>query len=354
MTSMPHPGPIRDEVVLGVDTHKHSHAAVVLTGAGVYLGGQQFPATRAGYAQLIEWAAGLGRLRRAGVEGTGSYGAGLTRALTAAGIEVADINRPDRAARRRRGKTDLVDAEAAARTVLAGKATVIPKTGNGAVETIRILKIAKDSAVKAQVQAINQLKAILITTEPALRELLEPLSKAKLLHRCTQLDPAGHHPVTAAAIHTLRLLARRAQYLGQEIRSLQQQLTHTITQTAPQLLHLAGIGPDTAATLLITAGDNPHRLHSEASFAALCGVSPIEASSGKTRRHRLNRGGHRQANAALYLATLTNLRWNPQTRAYKTRRTAQGLSTREIIRCLKRYLARSAYRIIRDAIPTPA
>jgi transposase len=354
MTSMPHTGPPRDEVVLGVDTHKDFHAAVAITDTGVYLGGRQFPATWAGYAQLIGWAQGLGRLRRAGVEGTGSYGAGLARALRAAGIEVADINRPDRATRRRQGKTDLVDAEAAARTVLAGKATVVPKTGDGTVETMRIIKIAKDSAVKAQIQAINQLKAILVTADPALREPLEPLSRAKLLHHCAELDPAGHHPVTAAAICTLRLLARRAQYLGQEIRSLQRQLTHAVGHSAPRLLDLDGIGPDTAATLLITAGDNPHRLRSEGSFAALCGVSPVEASSGKTRRHRLNRGGDRQANAALYMATLTNLRWNPHTQAYKARRTTEGMSTREIIRCLKRYLARSVYRIIREAIPTPA
>lgn len=355
MTSMPDSVMAgHGEVVLGVDTHKDFHAAVVLTDLGVVVGGQLFPATAVGYQQLIVWAQSLGGLRRAGVEGTGSYGAALTRALQAAGVEVADINCPDRSARRRRGKTDLVDAEAAARTVLAGRATIVPKAGDGAVEVMRMLKIAKDSAVKARVQAINQLKSVLINAEPALREQLAPLGIGPLIRRCAELDPAGDTGVTATVMHTLRLLACRARYLSEEIRGLKQRITDAVRQTAPQLLELHGIGPDSAAVLLITAGDNPQRLRSEASFAALCGVSPVQASSGKTQRHRLNRGGQRQANAALFRAVVTGLRWDPRAREYMSRRTTEGLSKLEIIRCLKRYLARSVFRIICASMPASA
>ncbi|ASW57397.1 IS110 family transposase [Plantactinospora sp. KBS50] len=334
------------EVVLGVDTHKDVHVAVVLTTLGVLLAGRDFPTTKSGYRDMVMWARSYGPLRLAGVEGTGSYGAGLTRLLRAAGVHVIEVNRPDRSVRRRRGKSDAVDAEAAARAVLAGDATALPKTADGLVEAMRIFKTAKDSAVKARVQAINQLKAIVVTAEPALREALALLNTSRLVARCCQLDVDAQDAVTAASLYTLRQLARRIQHLETEIRDLQHRIAGAVQSTAPELLRISGVGPDTAATLLIAAGDNPGRLASEASFAALCGVSPVEASSGKTQRRRLNRGGHRQANAALYRAVLIGLRWNPRTRDYMQRRTAEGLSKREIIRCLKRYLARAIYRII--------
>jgi transposase len=316
-----------------------------------------FPASGAGYRALLAWACGHGPVGRAGVEGTGSYGAALARQLRRAGVQVIEVNRPDRAARRRRGKTDAVDAEAAARAVLDGRATVTPKNADGPVETLRLFKVAKDSAVKARTQAINQLKAVLVGANPELRESLAGLGRATLIRRCAQLpdsDPTtGGGDVAATIAYTLRLLARRIQHLTAEINDLTGRITDAVECRAPQLLQRRGVGPDSAAALLITAGDNPQRLDHDAAFAALCGASPIQASSGKTRRHRLNRGGDRQANAALYRIALTRLRCDPRTRNYLDRRTTEGKTRREAIRCIKRYIAREIYSLIRNA-PTLA
>jgi transposase len=291
-----------EETILGVDTHKDTHVAAVLTVLGALVETRSFPATAAGYRQLLAWARSFGVLRRAGVEGTGCYRAALSRYLRGEQVQVLEVNRPDRASRRRRGRSDPVDAEAAARVVLAAPAGLTPKTGDGPVEVLRVFKLARDWSVKARTQAINQLRAVLICADPALRESLSGLGRATLIRRCAELpDPAAGPDITAAAvIHTLRLLARRIGQLTTEAGDLQQRMTRVIHAHAPQLLDQLGVGPDNAATLLIAAGDNPDRLASDASFAALCGVSPIEASSGKTTRRRLNRGGNRQANSALY------------------------------------------------------
>ncbi|WP_232295546.1 IS110 family transposase, partial [Parafrankia sp. EUN1f] len=306
-----------DDVVLGVDTHKDLHVAAVLTPVGALLASATFPTTADGYAHLLAWAREHGTLRRAGVEGTSSYGAALTRHLLAAGIAVSEVNRPDRAARRRRGKTDTLDAEAAARAVLAGQATAIAKTGDGPAEMARMLRLAKTSAVKARTQAVNQLKAVLVRADPALRESLTGLGPMTLVRRCAALDDVAPLDAPTTARYTLRRLATRILQLTDEVNDLNRQLTTLLTRHAPVLLTRVGVGPDTAAALLIAAGDNPQRLASDASFAALCGVSPIEASSGKTHRHRLNRGGDRQANAALHRIVITRLRCDPRTRAYQ-------------------------------------
>jgi transposase len=334
------------EVVLGVDTHKDLHAAAVINPLGVLLSSKMFPATTAGYRALLAWVDTFGVLRRAGVECTGSYGAALARHLRAAGVEVIEVNQPDKATRRRRGKTDTLDAEAAARAVLSGRASATAKAGDGPVEMLRMFKLAKASAVKARTQTINQLKAVLIAADPQLRETLSGLSNLLLIRRCTQLDIDTPQDTTSAAAYTLRLLARRILALTDEIRDLEHQITTTVTSHTPHLLTRRGIGPDNAAALLIAAGDNPDRLRSEASFAALCGVSPLEASSGKTSRRRLNRGGDRQANSALYRIALSRLRWDTRTRDYLTRRITEGKTRREAIRCLKRYIAREIYQII--------
>jgi transposase len=329
----------------------------VLSTLGARLGSTNFPATAAGYRALLAWAGTLGVLRRAGVEGTGSYGAALARHLQAAGVQVIEVNAADKATRRRRGKTDTLDAEAAARAVLSGRATGSAKTGTGPVEMLRMFKLAKASAVKARTQTIHQLKAVLVTADPALREALSGLTNTMLIRRCAQLELTTPDDVTSAAIYTLRLLARRILQLSEEIHDLVHRITDTITTHCPTLLTRRGIGPDNAATLLITVGDNPDRLRSEASFAALCGVNPLEASSGKTSRRRLNRGGDRQANAALYRITLSRLRWDVQTRNYLARRITEGKTRRETIRCLKRYIAREIYQIITsppDAEPSAA
>jgi transposase len=334
------------EVIVGVDTHKDFHVAAAITTLGVLLGSKTFPTTQAGYRALVTWARGFGSVRRAGVECTGSYGAALARHLANAHIEVFEVNQPDKANRRRRGKNDTIDAEAAARAVLTGRAHALPKTGDGPVEMLRMFKLAKNSATKARSQAINQLKAILVAADPKLRDQLRGLSTDKLVKHCDQLTPAAPTDGTTATIYTLHLLARRIRQLTREIADLQAQISALLADHNPQLLGTYGVGPDTAAALLIAAGDNPERLGTEASFAALCGVSPIEASSGKTQRHRLNRGGDRQANCALHTIVLSRLRWDQRTRDYVQRRTADGKTRREAIRCLKRYVAREIYQII--------
>lgn len=227
--------------------------------------------------------------------------------------------------------------------MLSGQATGLAKSGDGAVETIRMFKIAKDSAVKARTQAINQLKAVLVRADPALRESLSGLGRVALIRRCAALPPTTDHSTHAATIAVLRSLARRVLALTDETRTLEQQMSSAIAACAPQLLDQYGVGPDTAAALLITAGDNPDRLTNQAAFAALCGVNPIEASSGKTTRRRLNRGGDRRANSALYTIVLTRLGRDQRTRDYATKRTAEGKSTKETIRCLKRYVTRQIF-----------
>jgi transposase len=349
-----HPHTDSQEIVLGVDTHKDLHVAAVITILGVLLGSRSFPATAAGYQQMLAWATGFGVLRQAGVEGTGSYGAALTRCLHAAGVTVMEVNQPDKAHRRRRGKTDTIDAEAAARAVISGRASALAKAADGPVAMLRMFKLAKASAIKSRAQAINQLKAVIVSAEPTLREALAGLSNAKLIRACTELAPDSPADPSTAASYTLRLLARRIQHLTGEIDDLTLRITDAITTCVPTLLQCYGVGPDTAAALLITAGDNPERLHSEASFAALCGVSPLEASSGKTQRRRLNRGGDRQANSALYTITLARLRWDTRTRDYIQRRTTEGKTPREAIRCLKRYIAREIYQHITKPPPHPS
>jgi transposase len=335
-------------VTIGVDTHKDLHVAAARDQLGRRRATTQVPVTSAGYAQLLAWAASLGQVQAWGVEGTGSYGAGLARFLVAHGQQVVEINRPDRAARRRRGKSDPVDADAAARAVQAGEATGIPKAQDGVVEMLRALRAARQTAVKARTQAINALKGLLITAPDELREQLGGLSTSKLIAAAAALAPGALHTPTAATMLALRSLAERYQHLDAEITLLTGKLDTLTAKAAPALRALLGVGPDSAAALLVTAGDNPGRLRSEAAFAALCGSSPVEASSGKTRRHRLNRGGDRQANAALHRVVIVRLRWHQLTRDYVARRTAEGKTSKEIIRCLKRYIAREVFAALRQ------
>lgn len=334
------------EAILGVDTHKDFHVAALVSVLGVRLDWRRFPATAGGYRQLLAWAGALAVVRRAGVEGSHCFGAALTRHLRAAGLQVIEVNQPDKAERRRRGKSDALDAEAAARAVLSGRATAAAKSSDGPVEMIRLFNLAKASAIKSRTQAINQLKAVLIGTEPALRESLSGLSNAKLLRACAALDTDTPADPCAAAAYTLRLLARRIIALSAEATELDRQISAAVNACTPELLTQKGVGPDTAAALLLAAGDNPHRLTTEGSFAALCGVSPVEMSSGKTQRRRLNRGGDRQANSALYTVVISRLRWDQRTRDYVERRITEGKTRREAIRCLKRYVARELYQLI--------
>lgn len=294
----------------------------------------------------MAWARSFGSVRRAGVERTGSYGAALARHLRAEGIEVTEVNQPDKATRRRRGKIDAIDAEAAARAVLSGLATATAKASDGPVETLRLPKLAKGSAIKSRTQAINQLKSVPVSADAALRESLAGVSNPHLIKQCAELDDTETAGPAGTARHVLKLLARRIQHLTGEIDDLNKRIAEGVEASVPGLLDVRGVGPDSAAALLISVGDNPERLTNEASFAALCGTSPVEASSGKTQRRRLNRGGDRQANAALYRIVLSRLRWDDRSQDYLRRRLAEGKTRREIIRCLKRYVAREIYRLI--------
>jgi transposase len=339
--------PKKRRIVGGVDTHADTHHAAVELMNGGRIADAQFPATGQGYEQLLEWMRSFGRLHAAGIEGTGSYGAGLVRYLRDQGVDVIEVNRPDRRQRRSLGKSDPLDAYAAADAVLAGRARALPKGSDGIVESIRAVHLARAGAMKARTACINELRSLLITAPAELREQMAGLSTQALTTVCARLRPAAGiaDPLQGTKL-ALRSLARRYQTLTIEIEDLDLHLKALITQARPDLLTVHGIGPETAAQLLITCGDNPDRLTSPAAFAALCGVAPIPASSGKTNRHRLSRGGDRQANRALYIITLARMASNARTRAYVARRTTEGKSKKEIIRCLKRYIARELFKIL--------
>ena len=346
-----------EAVIVGVDTHKAEHYAVALDGLGRRLGELTLAANPDGYAGLLTWMLQFGSIFQFGVEGTGSYGSGLARFLRRNGHTVVEVSRPPRKGDRRRvGKSDAIDAEHAARAVLAGTATATPKLADGIVEAIRLVKIARDTAVKAQTQAMLTLKSILVTADDAWRAELEPLTDFRLIQACADLAVADDIADPAAAMaHVLCAMARRWLQLHAEIAVHSRQLKRLTSAAAPQLIAAFGIGPDSAAELLVTAGDNGDRIRSEAALAKLCGACPIPASSGQTTgRHRLNRGGNRQANAALYRVIVVRLRWHPPTIAYAQRRTAEGLSKREIIRCLKRFLVREVYRLLPQPSSAPA
>lgn len=306
------------------------------------------PTTTKGYRELVRWAEGFGPVRCAGVEGTGSYGAGLARFLKTAKIAVVEVQRPKRRHLRRRGKSDdPIDAEKAARAALAGEAAGVPKSGDGRVEMIRTLRSARRSAVKARVQAANLLQAMLLTAPEELRRRLRGLSTKELVTTAARFRPSGDpKDVEATTRFALRSVARRHEALSEEIAELDAQLKRLVEKASPGLVSLPGVGTHHAATLLVLAGDNPERLRSEASFASLCGVSPIEASSGKVVRHRLNRGGNRDANRALHMICVVRMGSDRRTKAYVLRRLAEGKSKWEIMRCLKRYIAREVYRVL--------
>lgn len=360
MTSMTQTAPM---VIGGVDTHGDTHHGAVVDQVGRHLADAQVPATAAGYRALLAWLSSHGQLARVGVEGTGAYGAGLARYLHQQQVEVVEVDRPDRKTRRAKGKSDPIDAYAAATAALNGTATGTPKTRDGHVEAIRTLRVARNSAVKSRTQAMNQLRAEIRTAPQELREALAGLSATQLVRTCARLRPAlsgadlataGPQEAVLAAVKTsLRTLAQRHQSLTDQIHDLDEAITPLVRAAAPQLLDLPGVGVHSAAQFLVTFGDNPDRIGSEAAFARLCGVAPIPASSGRTDRHRLNRGGDRAANHALHMVIINRLGHHPPTQAYMHRRNGgQRLSKREVIRCLKRYLAREIYHALRN--PQPA
>lgn len=340
-------------VTVGVDTHRDFHVAAVTDHLGTVLETATFEATANGYHQLRGWVETFGPVNAVGVEGTGSWGKGLTRHLTDHDLTVIEVIRPNRQTRRRYGKTDTIDAIAAARAVLNGEATSQPRTTNGPIESLRLLKIARRSAKRHQTAVANQINAIIVTAPEPLRSTLQHHTTLQRVATAARYRPGDPTNPYHAAKHALKALARRHQHLTQELNELDHHVTTLTTTIAPKpLLAETGIGPVIASDLLITAGTNPHRLHSEAAFAALCGVSAVDASSGQQTRHRLNRGGDRQANAALHRAVIVRLRYHQPTRDYMTKRLTQGKTRRETIRCLKRLLARKIYRHITKNPPS--
>ena len=332
-------------VIGGIDTHTDLHQAAVIDGIGRHLATEAFETTPQGYQRLLDWLRSHGEVLAVGIEGTGAYGAEIARFLTAHDVMVIEVDRPDRKARRDNGKSDPVDAYAAATAVLSGRAGGTPKSRDGIVEAIRILRVVRKSAVKARTQTINQIRTLIVTAPSVVREKLRGLSARELVDTLAHSRPTGelHDPALAVRI-VLRRLARRYQALDKEIKNADKEIGPLVTQAAPRLVALPGVGPETAGQLLTTAGDNPDRLRSEAAFAHLCGAAPIPASSGRTNRHRLNRGGDRQANNALHTIVLVRMKYDQRTQEYVARRTAQGMTKKDIVRCLKRFVAREVYK----------
>lgn len=337
-------------IVVGVDTHQRTHHAAVLDMAGVVIADREFPATDAGHQAMLDWANDHGLIDRFGVESTGSYGAGLTRLLLVAGVDVVEVNRPDKTVRSRDGKSDPIDAEAAARAVLSGRATAHPKVTTGVIESMRILLVARNSAMKARTAAISQLRDIVTTAPAEIHDTLIVLTGKTRIARAAALRPdmTRLSDPTQTTKLALRNLARRIQTLTQEADDAEKILAGFVAETVPTLLQRPQIGTLTAAQLAVTAGQNLDRFRNEAAFAKLTGTAPLPASSGKSRRMRLNRGGDRQANHALYMIAIGRLINDPETRAYAARRETKDFSRRDVIRCLKRAIARETYNALKQ------
>lgn len=340
-------------VTAGADTHKDTHAVAALDGTGRLLGVSEFAATAAGYRQIQQWLEEFGKVGCVGIEGTGSYGAGLARHLSSAGIRVVEVSCPNRQLRRRRGKSDPVDAEAAARATLSGQALGTPKSQDGPIEAMRLVRVERRSAIKARTQAANQLHGTLASAPESLRQRFRGRTVKAIVKTANSfriIEPIESLDTTIR--YVLRGLARRWLMLNEEVERLNTLLAEMVNLIAPQLTAEVGIGTEVASALLVAVGDNPERLKSEAAFAAMCGVSPVDASSGRQRRHRLNRGGNRDANRALWVIAFVRLRCDRRTKDYAERRTQEGLSRLEILRCLKRYIARDLFKMLRPVAIT--
>ena len=332
----------------GVDTHLDVHVAAALDPLGALLGTERFDTDPARYKVLLIWLEGFGALTQGwgGGHGLVCGGAGGDF-LRRADVVVIEVDRPNRAERRRSGKSDPLDAVEAARAAISGRAQRATKSRDGAIEAIRVLVVAKRSARGARVKALTQMRHLVITAPDQLRCRLKGLTVAALIAEAARLRPSRSGDLVMAA-HKASLcsLARRIQGLEDEIAELDERIEKLVKAAAPELLARFGVGPDTAAALLVSAGDNPERLRSEAAWAHLCGVAPIRASSGKVTRHRLDRGGDRQANAALWRIVMVRIAHDPRTTAYFERKVKEGRSKRDVIRLLKRYVARELYRYL--------
>lgn len=338
------------QVVGGVDPHADTIHVAAITATGKVIGDAEFPTTMRGYRGAVGFLTGCGAVLRIGVEGAAGYGAGITRALIATGIAVVEVERPTRSARRRAGKSDRLDAYHAARAVLAERSSPVK---DPAVDGLRALQAARRSAVKARTAAGNQINSLLVMAPDPIRAKFRGLTteqRVSALHRCRGFYA---DPIIADTMLALTMLAERHRDLGRQITTLTARIDPLVTTLNPALRAAFGVGPDVAAQLLITAGNNPDRLVSEASFAALCGVAPVPASSGKTRRYRLSRGGDRRANHAVHTIALVRMSHDPTTRAYISRQLDRGRSNKEILRILKRAICREIYRHLTRPCPVP-
>lgn len=335
-------------VVGGVDTHKDIHVAAVVDEYDRVMGSAFFATTRLGYQQMLEWMNTFGVVSRVGVECTGTYGAGLVRYLLQMKIEVLEVTAPDKMERRKRGKSDTIDAESAAHAAFSLIRTVTPKTRNGMIESLRVLKTCRRSAITARKIALQMIQTNIVSAPDKLREQLRSMTRMQLIRTLASWkpDPIKYRNIEDAYRIALKSLAQRYLELHSEVADLNSMIISIVDEVAPELIKQRGIGYESATQFLITAGDNPMRLKSEAGFAALCGVSPVPVSSGKTNRYRLNRGGDRAANSALHIVALTRLRTDGRTQEYVTKKITEGHTKLEAIRCIKRYISREVYKLI--------
>jgi transposase len=336
-------------VVGGVDTHRDVNVAAVVDMNGGLLGVESFPTTAAGHRCLSSWMSGFGAIERVGIEGTGAYGAGIARHFLAADVAVIEVDRPDRQQRRRHGKSDQLDAIEAARGALSGRCAGQAKSADAHAEALRALLVAKRSARSTRIRTIVQLRHLMFTAPDELRSRLGALSATRLVNEAAKLRPRDRSDVALHGIKTAAvILARRVHALDAELAVIDEQLELLVKAAAPELLSIFGVGVDTAAVLVVTAGDNPQRITTEGAWAMLCGIAPIPATSGKIdNRFRLNSGGDRHANNAIWRIVITRLgQHEPRTVTYMTRRLAEGKSKRYIIRSLKRYVARETFRAL--------
>ena len=336
------------QIIGGVDTHQDLHTAAVVSHDGTVLGTESFSTTRAGYRAMLRWFRSHGELLRVGVESTGTYGAGITRHLALSGIPVLEVTGPDPASRRAKGKDDALDAISAAEAARTRRRVQVAKDRSGTVEALRVLRTTRKTAIKCRRAALQQLHNTIVAAPEEVRDQVRNLTRMQGLRTCAawRPDTVGYRDPVVATKLSLKSLARRILDINDEIAELDRFIVPLVEELAPSLLELEGVGTENAGAVMVAVGDNPDRLRSEASFAMMCGVCPIPASSGKTQRHRLNRGGNRQANSALHMVVVCRMRTDERTRAYVARRTLEGLSKREIMRCLKRYVAREIYRVL--------
>lgn len=341
--------PKQGQVVVGVDTHKEIHVAAAVDWQGSLIDEKSFATTRQGYRQLETWARSLGEVLRVGVECSGSYGSGLARHLAKNGFVVLEVTFPDKTVRRKRGKDDFIDAEMAAEAAFTGTRTVTPKSRNGMVEALRILQKTRSTAVAARRVALQMIRADIITAPEELRDQLRGMTRMQLIRHLVATRPDSTDlktPLGASKI-ALKRLAKRYVDLDDEIDELDDMIKDLLAEAAPLLVQCRCVGAQSATQLMVTVGDNPERLKSEASFAMLCGVAPVPVSSGMTYRHRLNRGGDRQANSAIHIIAIGRLRTDERTKEYVAGKLAEGHTKMEAIRCLKRYIAREMYYVIK-------